>query len=156
MAKRSTATNLIHITQYIAQALDKRKQVDVVYLDMSKAFDMIMHNVLLDKMDKLGFSDSLCKFFRSYLSNRSSIVVYNEFFSKKFDQTSGVPQGSNLGPLLFNLYINDLPETLTNSNFLLYADDLKIFRTIHDIEDSNTRGSKSNHKLVQGEWSFSQ
>lgn len=136
MSKRSTTTNLTCMTQYLANALDSRKQVDVIYMDMSKAFDKILHPILLTKLDKTGFSRNLTRLFASYLLNRELVVVYNGFESSTFAQTSGVPQGSNLGPLLFILYVNSVTNCAVNSECLLYADDLKIFRIIESHVDS--------------------
>lgn len=135
MPNKSTATNLASITQYIAVNLDCGKQVDVVYMDMTKAFDRIIHTTLLRKLNYMGFSTSLIKFVHSYLSNRKMTVVCNGYTSDSYVQTSGVPQGSNLGPLLFLLYINDIGCSIQNCKSLLYADDLKIFRTVNNIDE---------------------
>lgn len=134
IAKRSTVTNLAHFTQFTASELDNCGQVDVVYTDFSKAFDRIDHAVLLFKLSKVGFSNQLLQLLRSYLCNREQFVAYNGYASSSFVATSGVPQGSNLGPLLFLLFINDLGDYIQCEK-LLFADDLKIFHSVRSGED---------------------
>nr|CAH7725950.1 unnamed protein product [Callosobruchus chinensis] len=134
MRGRSTTSNLVTITQYISDALDSRQQVDVIYTDFSKAFDKIDHNLLICSLEKFGFSVPLITLFKSYLHNRSQYVSCNGHLSETYVASSGVPQGSNLGPLLFLLFINELTDSL-DCHKLLFADDLKIYATISD-EDS--------------------
>lgn len=135
MPKRSTTTNLIDFTQEISEALDENLQTDVIYTDFAKAFDKVSHSILLSKLKTYGFSDNLIELTRSYLTNRIQYVVYNNHESQRYLVNSGVPQGANLGPLLFLLFINDLPSVLKHSHALLFADDLKIWRNINSIED---------------------
>lgn len=127
---RSTVTNLCCFTQYCADVIDDCGQVDVVYLDLSKAFDKVNHYLLLDKLLAFGLPAYLLSLIRSYLLDRRSFVEYNGFRSSEFIPASGVPQGSNLGPLLFCLYVNDLPDRILTSHKLLFADDIKIFHRI--------------------------
>lgn len=134
MKQRSTVTNLFCITQYIANNLDKNIQVDAIYTDLSKAFDRLDHDILLHKLNNFGISDLLLSFFKSYLTQRSQFVECRGFESKAFEVSSGVPQGSILGPLLFVIFINDIIEDLDVS-YLLYADDVKIYYAIHSEED---------------------
>jgi hypothetical protein len=131
---RSTSTNLSCISHFISAALDKNTQVDVIYTDFSKAFDRIDHNILLNKLRHFGFSDSLLNLFESYLSDRFCYVNVLGFYSARLVVNSGVPQGSNLGPLLFLLFINDIVE-IFSLNVLLFADDVKLYSTIRDISD---------------------
>lgn len=134
MKGRSTTTNLVVITQFIAKSIDMQAQTDVVYTDFSKAFDRLDHNILLKKLTLFGLSPALVMLFVSYLSRRKQYVVFGGFKSVEYLATSGVPQGSVLGPLLFNIFINDILTDL-NVNCLLYADDLKIFEMVRSSED---------------------
>ena len=136
MKQRSTITNLAIITDVLAKALDNGKQVDVIYIDYEKAFDKVDHNILLAKLNCFQFSSPLIRFFSSYLSNRKQSVLYKQFMSKEYIVRSGVPQGSNLGPLFFLLFINDLPEIISGSDKLLFADDFKIFTHVDSINDA--------------------
>lgn len=134
MEKRSTNTNLICMTQFLSNVLDVQGQVDVVYTDFSKAFDRIDHNILLYKLSAYGFTANAVQLLKSYLSNRYNYVTYNGFKSGVYPITSGVPQGSNLGPLLFSLFVNDLNVSVT-CNKLIFADDLKIYSSINSLHD---------------------
>lgn len=131
---RSTVTNLSLITQYIAEHLDMRGQVDVIYTDFSSAFDTVDHGILLKKLSCFGFTHSFITLMASYLTRRTNYVFYNGFSSDDFFSISGVPQGSNLGPLLFILFINDLLTDLS-CPALAYADDLKIYSSISTHND---------------------
>lgn len=115
--------------------MDKGIPVDVIYTDFQKAFDSVNHKILKKKLNDLGFSDNLCDFFWSYLTGRVQYVHYRGRTSEKFTCPSGVPQGSNLGPLLFLLFVNDLPTVIQDSEILMYADDVKMYRSIEHHTD---------------------
>jgi len=88
----------------------------------------------LFKLDQLGFPNNLLIWISSYFNGRSQRVLFKNAVSKMINVTSGVPQGSHLGPLLFTLFINDLPSIITHSRVLMYADDLKLFLSYNNIE----------------------
>lgn len=134
MKGRSTTTNLFCMTQFLSQSLDAGVQTDVIYTDFSKAFDRLDHEILLHKLDLNGLSNDLLQFFKSYLSGRTQFVQYNGFKSHEITVESGVPQGSVLGPLFFNIFVNDINENL-DCNSLLYADDMKLFANIRNSND---------------------
>lgn len=134
MNSKSTITNLATFSQYLCETLDRRGQVDAVYTDLSKAFDKVSHKILLQKLSCMGFKGNYLKLLKSYLINRKQFVCYNGFLSNVYSATSGVPQGSNLGPLLFLIFINDLCSSLECNN-LMFADDLKLYSSITTLDD---------------------
>lgn len=135
LTNKSTITNLSVFTNNIYEALEDKQQVDVIYTDFQKAFDKVDHDILLRKLAQSGLSRAMLEFFASYLRSRSFVVRFNGNVSGKFEPNSGVPQGSNLGPLLFLIFINDLPEALRFSKSLLFADDQKMFLNINTHQD---------------------
>ena len=115
----------------------------MVLIDLKKAFDIIHHVILLNKMNCLGFSISTVAWFNSYLSNGSFIVNIGKAYSSPGKLFCGVPQGSILGPLLFLLYVNDMPKAV-NSALLLYAGDTcLIYRDTKTTEDQLNRDCNS-------------
>ena len=132
---RSLETNLFLYSEFLYANLDDRIQVDAVYTDFSKAFDKVSHNILLARLAEVGVGGSLLRWVESYIKNRTLHVSVQGFLSDSFEPSSGVPQGSHLGPLFFIIYINKIKECFLHCNFLLYADDLKIFRKIRNISD---------------------
>lgn len=108
-------------------------QVDVLFTDFSKAFDTIDHNIIAINLHCLGFRNPFLSWLISFISNRKQSVKYNNFYLNYFNVTSGVPLGSHIVLLLFNLFIYDIK--LFNSQMLLFADDLKIFRVIKISDD---------------------
>ena len=132
---RSVSTNLVNFSQDVHDALNRGSQLDVVYTDFRKAFDLVQFDVLLAKLRRCGFSDELIQLFWSYLYGRRQYVHFEGDLSAQYEVPSGVPQGSNLGPLLFLIMVNDIPDILQNSHCYLFADDLKFHRTILSEQD---------------------
>lgn len=130
-ASKSTLTNLLEYTDYITKALNESMEVDSIYTDFAKAFDKVRHDILLQKLRSFGIHGNILNWFESYLRFRSQYVSVNGFHSMTFSPTSGVPQGSTLGPLLFLLFINDIADHFT-CEYLLFADDLKLFLKIEN------------------------
>lgn len=140
---RSTATNLCNFTQFVSGALDQRMQVDVIYTDFTKAFDRVHHGTIINKLKYFGLCDNLIILFSSLLTERFQYVEYRGFKSMLYSASSGVTQGSNLGPLMFLLFVNDVVVSLDSKTYL-YADDLKIVRVIHNEHDCQTLQSDIN------------
>lgn len=132
---KSCATNLIESMEYITSEFDKKRPVDILYCDFSKAFDKVPHKRLLVKMASLGISPKVRLWTKEFLRDRTMQVVVNGCSSSTCQVISGIPQGSVLGPTLFIVYVNDLPKGLqTFSNML--ADDLKAMRGIANLRDN--------------------
>ena len=120
----------------------------MILVDLQKAFDTLDHGVLLEKMKYFGFRASVIKWFESYLSNRKFLVCI-DVFSEAGTLKYGVPQGSILGPLLFLLYVNDLPQSLSDAGSYLYADDTCIFYQHEDVKKIENVLNKEFSSLCQ-------
>ena len=120
---RSTEQAMLDITLKIIDAIENRIFSIGLFLDLSKAFDSISHKILLKKLSYYGIRGVPLRLIQSYLENRFQYVVYNDSASNLQTVTYGVPQGSVLGPLLFLLYINDMPSISSAISFILFADD---------------------------------
>ena len=133
---RSCVTQLLTALDQIGDHLDTDKQTDVIYLDMSKAFDKVCHPLLLRKLKQCNVFGRLLDWFNAYLTNRKQRVTVSGETSTEVLVSSGVPQGSLLGPLLFLLFVNNLPDRCSSSNVACFADDTKIYKLIDSVDDS--------------------
>lgn len=133
---RSTCTNLATFTEMLSGAIDGGKQIDVIYTDFSKAFDRVPHHILLSKLSAYGITGALYKWLKSYLEDRSFFVAVNGYRSGTYRTTSGVPQGSHVSTVLFNVFANDIPQCFKFSDCYMYADDLKFSRIIESCRDT--------------------
>lgn len=133
---RSTTTNLVGYEIDLLEALERGSQIDSIYTDFSKAFDRVNFDILISKLNAIGFNDGCLRWISSFLRGRSQCVKVKGFESDFFPVHSGVPQGSHCAPLLFNLFINDLGDYLKYSTPSFYADDLKLYKEIRTVEDS--------------------
>ena len=136
---RSCLTNLLYFYDQVINELDVKNPVDIIFLDFEKAFDKVPHKRLIKKLNAHGICGNISKWIENWLTNRKQRVVLNGKASSWSTVTSGVPQGSVLGPLLFSIFINDIDEGLV-SNVSKFADDTKI---------ANVCGTKEGYNSIQ-------
>ena len=137
----STIFALMQITEKNKESIDKGKFGCGIFIDLRKAFDTVNHDILLLKLEHYGIRDML-NWFKSYLSNRKQYVFLNGESSEVKDITCGVPQGSVLGPLLFLLYINDLPNISKVLDFYLFADGTNIYHESDNLDKLERKVNK--------------
>jgi hypothetical protein len=140
----STSFALIHLVNKITSAIDRNEITAGVFLDLSKAFDTIDHEILFGKLEHYGICGMALKWIKSYFENRKQFVQFNQTCSSEKVTKCGVPQGSILGPLFFILYINDLPNASELTESLIFADDTSIF---YSHSDPNYLESMMNNEL---------
>ena len=121
---------LLKLMDRVISALNDKLLPISIFMDLSKAFDTLDHDILLGKMRYYGINGTSLDWFRSYLSNRKQYVEINNERSSCLDIKTGVPKGSILGPLLFLIYMNDIPNVSQAFSFIPYADDTNLFSTI--------------------------
>ena len=134
---RSTATNLAVFQDYLVNSVENGKQVDVIYTDLTKAFDRVSHSLLIGKLSALGITGSYLQWISSYLHDRKQCVRIGNTLSREISVKSGVPQGSHLGPVLFLLSFNSVASNFNKCKCLMYADDLKLFGPVSSDDDCN-------------------
>ena len=131
--KRSTKMAATLFTDHIRRELDQGKLVGAIFIDLTKAFDTISHSVLINKLSSYGIHGQELNWFTDYLFQRKQQVDLESVHSDEAPIFNGVPQGSILGPLLFILFLNDLPEQLKHSRIIKYADDTVIYLSDKDV-----------------------
>ena len=136
--KHSTETLNISVSDKILEAMDKKKLSALILLDLSKAFDSVSHTILLQKLSRVGASPDTVNWFCSYLSRRSQYVRIGSAVSSLLPITHGVPQGAILSPLLFSIYVNDLPQAPQTSDLDSFVDDSKVLLSflIKDLDQA--------------------
>ena len=123
----STDHALVSLTENIKYSLDNNRFGCGILIDLQKAFDTVNHNILLSKLEHYGIRGTALNWFQSYLSERKQFVLVNGHSSPTCDIICGVAQGTVLGPLLFLININDLPNSSKLLSFFLFADDTNIY-----------------------------
>ena len=136
----STEQALIELVDQIRLNTGKNQMTCGIFIDLSKAFDTVNHQILIDKLEHYGIRGIALEVFKSYLRNRKQYVNIDNCKSKTLQMSHGVPQGSVLGPLLFLLFINDLPKCCPNGKVRLFADDTTIFFHSNSVNDISLIG----------------
>ena len=137
LKRHSTSTNLLESINDWSISISNRKSVNIAYIDYKSAFDCISHRKLMIKLSSYGINGNLYLWIEAFLTNRSQSVKVNSFLSTPCPVSSGVPQGSVLGPLLFSCFINDVTDQLDPTAFTkLFADDIKLYTSFSNISPS--------------------
>ena len=154
LSKRSTVDAIIETFEALIERKQQHKAIQCTLLDLSKAFDTVDHHLLPANCEKYGLKGTIGQLLRSFLSNRKQFAVLDNSSNMR-DITHGVSQGFGLGPLLFLLYINDLPTIVKNCEITLFADDTKIFGDYngnsHPMELNKFSEWMKNNKLTLNE-----
>ena len=130
----STVHAVTEFIEKVIKCFEKGELTLGIFLDLSKAFDTISHEIVLEKMERYGVRGIALKWFKSYLKDQEHYVKFNGSCSNKQKVEIGVPQGSVLGPLLFLIYTNDLHKCLKSSSSIIFTDDTTVYSTGKDIE----------------------
>ena len=126
-ANHSTELCLTQLTDFVATDMDKQMDTGMILVDLQKVFHTLDHGHFLKKIKYFGFRTFVIKWFESFFSNRKFLVAIDNVFAEAGTLNYSVPQGFTLGLLLFLLYVNDLPQSLSDAGSYLYADDTCIF-----------------------------
>ena len=145
--KKSTTHAIINQLEYLYNNIDNDNYIFSLFLDFRKAFDSVDHNLILSKLHFYGFRGIIHDWLKSYLSNRKQFTSVGNSNSSMLKITHGVPQGSILGPLLFLIFINDLPNVSSYFKFVLYADDSTLSTSFSENEIISIK-DKINHELI--------
>ena len=155
VASRSVCTNLLACLFDWVDALDKRDNVDVIYLDIAKAFDTVSHVKLFHKLDHLSLPTKLVSWIKDFLSYRYQRVKVGSVLSESSNVTSGVPQGTVIGPILFLIYINDIVDSVTIAKIQIFADDTKLYLRYGRNETSSLQDDLNNVSVWLDTWQLS-
>ena len=148
----STEYPALHIVDYLYYKLDLKKIPINLYLDFSKAFDSLLHEILLRKLLHYGICGAAINVMASYFKSRKHFVQFDGYKSYMKTICNGVPQGSMLGPLLLLVYINDFPNASKVFNVLMYADDTTLYCYLEDIKSDNKEQILNNELQRVYEW----
>jgi hypothetical protein len=145
---RQTKDNLIHVIQKSIESFNRKRKIIALFFDISSAFDKVWHDGLLYKLEKIKTPTYLWKWICSFIDKRQSFVKVNTTNSNLFEIKTGVPQGAVLSPILFSIYINDIPSNIEkNKNYsLLFADDLAYYH-MYNKATKNTLETHLNKHL---------
>ena len=144
---RGTTQAIINHCNYIYEMIDDNKVVFSMYLDFRKAFDSVDHSILLEKLHFYGVSGMAHKWFKSYLADRRQYVHISGTKSSLRMLSHSIPQGSNLGRLLFLIYINDLPNSSQFFNYVMFADDCTVACAVNRDELGSAHVTINSHLL---------
>lgn len=147
-ANHSTTTTLLDVQDYVLNNMDSGYTTGLIFLDLKKAFDVVNHDILIDKLSKYGINQKELLWFKSYLNNRSQAVHVNSTLSNFENINIGIPQGSILGPLLFIIFVNCLPYAV-NCKIVMYADDTTLMCRAKNEVDLQAQLESSLHNVAK-------
>ena len=144
----STEQAILELTDNLKMKIDSNEAICSIFLDLSKAFDTVNHQILLQKLYRYGIRGVPLQWFKSYLESRTQYAEIENVKSNPLSIQCGVPQGSTLGPLLFLIYLNDMPNCLEKANIRTFADDTTLFYSSNSLQDlEKTINEEFNHLL---------